>query len=117
MLFLFFLNYLNPKKVPPKITPFDFGGDPANVEDSVSVTCLISSGDLPIDIEWLFNDYAISSYSGVSVMKSGKRTNILTIDNLHARHAGKYTCKAKNHAAGVNYTAELVVNGIFVSIN
>lgn len=98
--------------MPPKITPFDFGEEPANVEDSVSITCLISSGDLPIDIEWLFNDYAISSYSGITVVKGGKRTSMLTIDNVNARHAGKYSCKAKNYAAAVNYTAELVVNGI-----
>uniref|UniRef100_A0A1A9WR28 Ig-like domain-containing protein n=1 Tax=Glossina brevipalpis TaxID=37001 RepID=A0A1A9WR28_9MUSC len=96
--------------VPPKITPFDFGDEPASFEDSVSVTCLISSGDLPIDIEWLFNDYGLSSYSGVTVVKGGKRTSMLTIDNVHARHVGNYTCKARNHAAAVNYTAELIVN-------
>uniref|UniRef100_A0A1A9V521 Ig-like domain-containing protein n=1 Tax=Glossina austeni TaxID=7395 RepID=A0A1A9V521_GLOAU len=96
--------------VPPKITPFEFGDELANVEDSVSVTCLISSGDLPIDIEWLFNDYGLSSYSGVTVVKGGKRTSMLTIDNVHARHVGNYTCKARNYAAAVNYTAELIVN-------
>lgn len=81
------------------------------MEDSVSVTCLISSGDLPIDIEWLFNDYGISSYSGVTIMKGGKRTSMLTIDNVSARHAGNYSCLAKNHAAAVNHTTELIVNG------
>ncbi|KRJ98247.1 dscam, isoform P [Drosophila yakuba] len=96
--------------VPPKITPFDFGDEPTNVEDSVSVTCLISSGDLPIDIEWFFNDYGISSYSGINVVKGGKRNSMLSIDSVQARHAGKYSCRAKNHAAAVNYTSELVVN-------
>nr|NP_001036479.1 down syndrome cell adhesion molecule 1, isoform AL [Drosophila melanogaster]ABI31030.1 down syndrome cell adhesion molecule 1, isoform AL [Drosophila melanogaster] len=96
--------------VPPKITPFDFGDEPTNVEDSVSVTCLISSGDLPIDIEWFFNDYGISSYSGVTVVKGGKRSSVLGIDNVQARHAGKYSCRAKNRAAAVNYTFDLVVN-------
>jgi len=99
-------------KVPPKITPFTFGDEPTNVEDSVSVTCLISSGDLPIDIEWLFNDYGISSFSGMTVYRGGKRTSMLTIDNVHARHAGKYSCRARNHASAVNYTTELIVNGI-----
>lgn len=98
-------------QAPPKITPFTFGEEPANVEDSVSVTCLISSGDLPIDIEWLFNDYGISSYSGINVVKGGKRNSMLSIDNVQARHAGKYSCKAKNHAAAENYTTELIVNG------
>ncbi|XP_026835365.1 Down syndrome cell adhesion molecule-like protein Dscam2 isoform X10 [Drosophila erecta] len=96
--------------VPPKITPFDFGDEPTNVEDSVSVTCLISSGDLPIDIEWFFNDYGISSYSGINVVKGGKRNSMLSIDSVQARHAGKYSCRAKNHAAAVNYTTELIVN-------
>jgi len=113
LLFLSSFNYYYTPipLVPPKITPFTFGEDPTNVEDSVSVTCLISSGDLPIDIEWLFNDFGISSYSGMTVLRGGKRTSMLTIDNVHARHAGKYSCRAKNHAAAVNYTTELIVNG------
>jgi len=82
------------------------------VEDSVSVTCLISTGDLPIDIEWFFNEYGISSYSGISVMKGGKRNSVLSIDSVQARHAGNYSCRAKNHAAAVNYTTDLIVNGI-----
>lgn len=69
-------------KVPPKITPFDFGDAPTNVEDSVSVMCLISNGDLPIDIEWFFNDYGISSYSGINVVKGGKRNSMLSIDSV-----------------------------------
>ncbi|XP_039227485.1 Down syndrome cell adhesion molecule-like protein Dscam2 isoform X19 [Drosophila yakuba] len=96
--------------VPPKITPFDFGDAPTNVEDSVSVMCLISNGDLPIDMEWFFNDYGISSYSGINVVKGGKRNSVLSIDSVQARHAGKYSCRAKNHAAAVNYTTELIVN-------
>lgn len=78
----------------------------------MSIMCLISNGDLPIDIEWLFNDYGISSYSGINVMRGGKRNSMLSIDSVQARHAGKYSCRAKNHAAAVNFTAELIVNGI-----
>ena len=102
--------------VPPNIVAFEFGEIPANFEDSVSVNCLISSGDLPVDVEWLFNGKSINSYSGVSTMKSGKRASVLTIDSVHAGHAGKYTCKAKNHAESVSHTAELIVNGIRISL-
>jgi len=111
---ILFLHNLPFHKAPPKITPFSFGEEPANVEDSVSVTCLISTGDLPIDIEWFFNDYGISSYSGISVMKGGKRNSVLSIDSVQARHAGNYSCRAKNHAAAVNYTTVLIVNGTTV---
>lgn len=76
--------------------------------------CQISTGDSPIDIEWLFNDYGISSYSGINVIKGGKRNSVLSIDSVQARHAGRYSCRARNHAAAVNYTTELIVNGIWI---
>jgi len=53
-------------------------------------------------------------------MKGGKRNSVLSIDSVQARHAGKYSCRAKNHAAAVNYTTSLIVNGITllgISIN
>lgn len=90
---------------------FDFGDIPANFEDSVSINCLISSGDMPIDIEWLFNNEAVNIFAGISVMRGGKRTSLLTIDSVHAGHAGNYTCKAKNRAGFEEYSAELIVNG------
>lgn len=104
-------------KVAPHIAPFDFGDEPANSGDSVSVNCLISSGDLPVDIEWLFNNSPINAYSGVSTSKVGKRVSVLTIDSVNHDHAGNYTCKARNHATTVNFTAELVINGISVIWN
>lgn len=90
---------------------FDFGDTPSNFEDSVSVNCLISSGDLPIDIEWLFNNEPVNIFNGISVMRGGKRTSLLNIDSVHAGHAGNYTCKAKNRAGFEEYTAALIVNG------
>lgn len=98
-------------QVPPRISHFDFGDDPVNLGDTVSVVCLISSGDLPIDIEWLFNGFRLNAFSGVSVTKGGKRNSMLTIDNVNGQHAGNYSCIAKNMAASVTYSAELIVNG------
>ncbi|KRF98062.1 uncharacterized protein Dwil_GK22019, isoform Y [Drosophila willistoni] len=95
---------------PPKLAPFDFGEAPANFEDSVSVNCLVSSGDLPIDIEWLFNGEPINFASGIAVLRGGKRTSVLTIDSVHAGHAGNYSCKAKNKASSSQYSAALIVN-------
>lgn len=96
---------------PPKIAPFDFGEAPANFEDSVSVNCLVTSGDLPIDIEWLFGGEPINFSTGIAVLRGGKRTSLLTIDSVHAGHAGNYSCKARNKAASSEYSAALVVNG------
>lgn len=44
----------------------------------------------------------------------GKRLSVLMIDSVNARHAGNYTCKARNLWASASYTAELVVNGIYI---
>uniref|UniRef100_A0A1A9WR29 Ig-like domain-containing protein n=1 Tax=Glossina brevipalpis TaxID=37001 RepID=A0A1A9WR29_9MUSC len=99
-------------KISPKVVAFDFGADPVNFEDSVSVNCLISSGDMPVDIIWLLNNNSMDSYygSGVNIMKSGKRASVLTIDSVHAGHVGNYTCLAKNRAGQAGHTAELIVN-------
>ncbi|XP_055856729.1 cell adhesion molecule Dscam2 isoform X24 [Episyrphus balteatus] len=96
--------------VPPKIAPFDFGDHAVNFEESVSVNCLIYLGDLPMDIVWLFNGQPINAYTGVSIVKGGRKASILTIDSVHGGHAGNYTCKAKNDADSANFTAELIVN-------
>lgn len=65
-----------------------------------------------MDITWLFNGAHIQAYTGVSIVKGGKKASILTIDSVHAGHAGNYTCKARNDADSVEYSAELIVNGI-----
>lgn len=98
-------------KVPPKITPFDFGDEPANFGDSVTVQCTISKGDLPVDINWLFNGYALNDYLGATTSKIGKKVSVLTIDSVNGHNAGNYTCIARNKAQTSEYTAELVVNG------
>ncbi|XP_052841681.1 cell adhesion molecule Dscam2 isoform X12 [Drosophila gunungcola] len=96
--------------VPPHISPFEFGGEPANFGDSVTVQCTISKGDQPVDITWLFNDYAINEYHGVTSSKIGKKVNVLTIDSVNGNNAGNYTCRARNKAQMVEYTAALIVN-------
>ncbi|XP_017132723.1 Down syndrome cell adhesion molecule-like protein Dscam2 isoform X11 [Drosophila elegans] len=96
--------------VPPHISPFEFGDEPANFGDSVTVQCTISKGDQPVDITWLFNDYAINEYHGVTSSKIGKKVNVLTIDSVNGNNAGNYTCRARNKAQMVEYTAALIVN-------
>lgn len=42
----------------------------------------------------------------------GQRSSILTIDSVNGKHAGNYTCHAKNQAGHSNYTTELKVYGL-----
>lgn len=102
--------------MPPKITPFSFGNEPANDGDSISISCVSPTGDLPIEFSWLLNDKPIDEFYGISVLKLGKRTSSMTIDSISGQHAGNYTCSAKNGAASEQYSAHLIVNGTHLCI-
>lgn len=67
-----------------------------------------------MDITWLFNGQPINIYTGITIVKGGKKASLLTIDSVHAGHAGNYTCKARNVADSAEYSAELIVNGIII---
>ncbi|KAG7213701.1 hypothetical protein KM043_002940, partial [Ampulex compressa] len=98
--------------VAPEIVPFVMGERPANWGDTVTATCTVLKGDHPIRIEWALNGEPISrDYSDVSIVATGKRVSLLTIDAATARHAGEYTCTASNAAGGTSYSASLAVNG------
>lgn len=95
----------------PHITPFTFEGD-ANSGDSAQLTCYISKGDLPLSVKWIFNGKElVSNSAGVITTKIGERTNLLTLSNISANHAGNYTCMAINPAGSANHTAVLSVYG------
>lgn len=95
----------------PKVAPFDFGLEASNAGDSASVACLITTGDMPINFKWYFNDRPVKEYAGITTVKLGNRNSVLNIDSVTGKHAGRYTCSAQNQAASVNYTSELIVNG------
>ena len=90
---------------------FDFGEDPYDSMSTTIVSCTISKGDLPIDINWFFNGYRLSSNDGILITKSGQKATILNIESIQPRHAGNYTCFAKNKAGEAQHTSELKVIG------
>lgn len=108
---LFCCKSIIAKLASPKIAPFDFGNEPSNSGDSASVQCLVTSGDLPLNFKWLFNERPVSEIFGISTVKLGKRTYALTIDQVSGKHAGNYTCEASNAAGVYRYSAELSVIG------
>lgn len=80
----------------------------------MSVQCVVTKGDSPLEITWTFDGRPIQSYhSDVIVSDSGKRVKQLTIESVAARHAGEYTCVASNAAGSVSHSATLDVNGTF----
>ena len=94
---------------PPKISPFTFDGDLAEGDRS-QVSCTISSGDMPIDIEWHKDGKYFQAGQDVQVQNNVFSSNILFF-SLKAAHSGSYTCVATNAADAANFTAQLIVRG------
>nr|XP_015838883.1 PREDICTED: Down syndrome cell adhesion molecule isoform X11 [Tribolium castaneum] len=94
----------------PRITPFYFEDNPVHSGQYVQVNCLVSDGDLPIEIEWMLNGKNIEDFLEISASKIGKRSSILTIEAVSYIHAGNFTCLAKNRAGSAKFVTQLQVN-------
>lgn len=62
-----------------------------NYDETVSVTCTVSGGDLPVNFIWLLNRVPIEPRQEILTEKRGKRISVLMIDSLKASHMGNYT--------------------------
>lgn len=99
--------------VAPQIAPFSISEEPANWGEQVSAMCSILKGDLPIEIRWSLNGELITrlTHPDVTITNTGKKTSVLTIESVTARHAGEYSCVASNLVGSVSRSAILSVNG------
>lgn len=95
---------------PPKISAFAFEEEIFSGDDA-QLLCYVAKGDLPLTIRWNFHDKEISHVMGVTTMKVGSRSSILTITSASHGHSGDYTCDASNAAGKQTYTASLIVHG------
>lgn len=99
--------------VPPRITPFSFEDGPINSGEYASVQCMVPSGDLPLNISWLFNENPVKNYQEISVSKTGRRGSTLMIESANYYLSGNYSCIAQNKAGISKVSTELQVNGYF----
>ena len=95
--------------VAPKIEPFTFRDDYVEGQ-GVRQTCFVSNGDPPMLVSWFRDGQSIESSESVRITCS-EVTSLLAISDLTSRHAGNYSCVAKNEVAVVSVTASLVVQG------
>jgi hypothetical protein len=102
----------------PIISPFTFSEEELNLDDSVTATCSIMKGDLPIKIWWTLSDsyestseYNITTNDGIVISKTGNKLSVLNIEAVKARHRGNYTCYASNRAGIAHHSAYLAING------
>ena len=88
----------------------------ANILDEGSfaqVSCIVPKGDEPLSISWSFHGAELKTDPGVGIITSplGNRGSSLMIPSVGHRHAGNYTCNAKNNAGSFSQTVQLSVNG------
>ena len=99
----------------PKILPFNFGEEDYTSGMSAQLQCIVTEGDIPVDIRWITSGQTHSTLEGITFTKIGSKSSIMQIDSVDASHSGNYTCLAKNSAGQTSYTAQLTVVGISLS--
>lgn len=111
------MQFVNNPKVLPQIVPFSFGDEEVNFDDSVTATCSIIKGDVPLKIWWQFTEsddlmsYNLTTGDGIVITKPSQKISILAIDAVKARHRGNYTCFAQNKGGASQFSSYLAVNG------
>lgn len=74
--------------------------------------CLLTKGDIPIDIKWSINNRpVINNENGLTVVKMSARLSSLSIESISSKHRGVFKCIATNAAGSSEYSTELMVNG------
>lgn len=92
--------------------PFSFGETPTNTGDMIGATCMVTKGDLPIEIRWFFNEDPIDQRDDfVTIGKMSSRTSSLNIEEIEDKHRGSYKCVATNKAGHAEIESTLFVNG------
>jgi hypothetical protein len=105
-------------QVAPVITPFIFGEEEFNLDDSTSAMCSVTKGDLPLKIWWTFQldkenefPYNLTTGDGIVITKPSAKMSVLGIESVKSRHRGTYQCVVSNMAATVSHSAFLSING------
>ncbi|XP_015786890.1 Down syndrome cell adhesion molecule-like protein Dscam2 isoform X1 [Tetranychus urticae] len=95
--------------VAPTIMPFSFGG---NLQEGMraSVTCTITTGDVPIDIQWFKNGQPLTLTNDIHLEKVDDFISTLIFKPLKQDHTGIYSCVASNEASSNNHTIHLSVD-------
>ncbi|CAB4056115.1 DSCAML1 [Lepeophtheirus salmonis] len=95
---------------PPMIGPFAFPKEVMNEGNFAQLTCVVTSGDLPLSVTWTFHGDKVGTQTGITTTNLGPRLSLLVINSVGYRHRGNYTCQASNNAGHDSYTAKLRVN-------
>ncbi|RWS27846.1 Down syndrome cell adhesion molecule-like protein Dscam2, partial [Leptotrombidium deliense] len=96
-------------KIKPVIEDFFF---PKSLREGqrASALCTVSSGDLPILIQWFKDNIPLSNHKGILVNVVADYSSTLLFESLTLDHKGNYTCIATNDAGTVSHTASMIIH-------
>lgn len=121
-------------KAKPIIAPFVISNSLREGERA-TVSCTVSSGDLPIEISWFRNEQQIQianansmelnpksstssqlhqqqhQLSGLKIIGVSEYSSTLLFESLTVNHSGNYTCLAQNEAGQSSHTSQMIVQG------
>jgi len=88
---------------------------PSTEKSHFSVTCSLSQGTLPVFFYWSKNGQAIPIESAdIKILAVDKLLSTLKIENVSVKHAGNYTCTAKNALGEDSQSTSLIVRGLIL---
>ncbi|XP_070066212.1 cell adhesion molecule Dscam1 isoform X6 [Drosophila virilis] len=95
----------------PQITPFATSAQPTHLGQYITYQCTLTEGDLPLNIRWTFNKQPLfnDDDQDILIAKLGRRSSVLTIESVAAKHAGNYSCHGENAAGKASYSTQLKV--------
>lgn len=79
--------------------------------ESIAVNCMITKGDLPLQIKWTLNNRTLENEDGISITRMSARLSSLSIDSISSDHRGVFGCIAFNEAGKTDSSSELRANG------
>ncbi|GAB6026403.1 Down syndrome cell adhesion molecule-like protein 1 [Chamberlinius hualienensis] len=92
------------------IVPFTFQEDQLIESMLIRVPCIVSRGDLPLNIYWEKDGKKANwQEMGVSINAIDNYSSILSIANVTTKHNGIYTCYVQNAAGNASFAASLFV--------
>lgn len=70
----------------PQVNPFTFGDDEFNFDDTVSATCTVTKGDVPLTIWWSFHGddypYNLTSNDGIVITRTSQKLSMIMIEQV-----------------------------------
>lgn len=83
--------------------------------EKIKVSCVVSSGSLPIDFIWFKDNQTITSKAGILIQSVAEDQSNLVISKAESIHSGIYKCLAKNEDGHDSSQVDLRVKGNFLN--